>query len=64
MDRDEEPLSARPALETESLRFLHVTGQGRRAPPCSWAPCWPAMAGTSSSAASYSTLSSRGSPFD
>lgn len=25
MDHGEEPLSARPALETESLRFLHVT---------------------------------------
>nr|XP_003940591.3 selenoprotein S [Saimiri boliviensis boliviensis]XP_039335994.1 selenoprotein S [Saimiri boliviensis boliviensis] len=25
MEREEEPLSARPALETEGLRFLHVT---------------------------------------
>ncbi|KAM5292415.1 selenoprotein S isoform 2-T2 [Ctenodactylus gundi] len=25
MDRDGEPLSARPAVETEGLRFLHVT---------------------------------------
>lgn len=39
MEHGEEPLSARPALETEGLRFLHVTGEGRRgvrrAPPCS-----------------------------
>lgn len=39
MEHAEEPLSARPALETEGLRFLHVTGEGRRGvrrePPCS-----------------------------
>ena len=31
MERDGEQLSARPALETEGLRFLHVTGELPRA---------------------------------
>lgn len=31
MDREGELLSARPALETEGLRFLHVTGESPRA---------------------------------
>lgn len=39
MELPEESLSARPALETEGLRFLHVTGEERlgvrQAPPCS-----------------------------
>lgn len=37
MEREEDSLSARPALETEGLRFLHVTGESLRgsrgAPP-------------------------------
>ena len=47
MERDGDQLSTRPALETEGLRFLHVTGESARAagqrvcaatvgaPPCS-----------------------------
>lgn len=45
MERDGQQLSARPALETEGLRYLHVTGESPRAtgsyhrlpraPPCS-----------------------------
>lgn len=42
MEPDEERLSARPAVEAEGLRFLHVTGESPRAagslrhrPPCS-----------------------------
>uniref|UniRef100_A0A8C6DRL4 Uncharacterized protein n=1 Tax=Moschus moschiferus TaxID=68415 RepID=A0A8C6DRL4_MOSMO len=64
MERDGDQLSARPALETEGLRFLHVTGEWARAapPPPPWAPCWPLTAGTSSSAASFSTWSFRSFP--
>uniref|UniRef100_A0A667GGP4 Uncharacterized protein n=1 Tax=Lynx canadensis TaxID=61383 RepID=A0A667GGP4_LYNCA len=49
MERDGQQLSARPALETEGLRFLHVTGEWPRVAG------WSTMAGTSSSAASFST---------
>lgn len=48
MERDGQQLSARPTLETEGLRFLHVTGESPwvaglchqllRAPPCSVGP--------------------------
>lgn len=30
MERDGEQLSARPALETEGLHFLHITGESPR----------------------------------
>lgn len=42
MERDGQQLSARPALETEGLRFLHVTGEWPRVAgwchQLSWAP--------------------------
>lgn len=55
MERDGQQLSARPALETEGLRYLHVTGESqlRAAGPraCTACPPGAAMFGGSSSAA-------------